>query len=356
MKFSFGDKRRIDSLDVLKCLACIAVVLIHYPFAGKDVPVVFSSAVKVMCRFAVPLFFAISGYFCLDGDGQLLPASKLVAKIRHIFKIGVWASLFYYAFILVRSPMMDPTWTWSAYWRGHFDAIHIIRFFLTTDPFCHAHLWFLMGLILCYLTMLFVDSRCKMKVLLCSAPVLLVAFSLMQEFKVIPSWFRIYGVQGGGIVLCNNYIFRALPFFAFGLMMKVFRRLLRELRIPVFLLPSLVVLGLCCSVGEMLLLENASCQFYFGSYVTAFSLLLWGIRADGLEAPCLAFAGRELSLYVYILHIACAQTLVTYGKFHHWWGKSWYEWAHPLMTIGLSFAIAFLVFEIKALINRRFGE
>ena len=58
-------KLRWNSLDCLKGIACIAVVLIHYNFPGD-----FGLAVKSFCRFAVPVFLIISGFFFLS-DGKM---------------------------------------------------------------------------------------------------------------------------------------------------------------------------------------------------------------------------------------------------------------------------------------------
>lgn len=55
-------RKRNKYIDAAKALACIFVVLIHCMFPGK-IGLVF----RALARFAVPLFFAVSGYF-LGGD------------------------------------------------------------------------------------------------------------------------------------------------------------------------------------------------------------------------------------------------------------------------------------------------
>ena len=48
-------KIRWNSIDCIKGLACIAIVLIHYNFPGD-----LGLAVKAFCRFGVPIFFITS--------------------------------------------------------------------------------------------------------------------------------------------------------------------------------------------------------------------------------------------------------------------------------------------------------
>lgn len=58
-------KKRWNSIDCIKGLACIAVVLIHYNFTG-----VLGISIKTFCRFAVPVFFITAGFFFLT-DGKM---------------------------------------------------------------------------------------------------------------------------------------------------------------------------------------------------------------------------------------------------------------------------------------------
>lgn len=50
-----SENSRMNSIGVIKGLACIAVVFIHYNFPGN-----LGIAVKSFCRFGVPVFFFVS--------------------------------------------------------------------------------------------------------------------------------------------------------------------------------------------------------------------------------------------------------------------------------------------------------
>ena len=62
------------TFDILKGVSCIAVVLIHYGFKGS-----FGVAVNSLLRFAVPIFFGISGYYL--SSSNLISDEKVLRKI-----------------------------------------------------------------------------------------------------------------------------------------------------------------------------------------------------------------------------------------------------------------------------------
>lgn len=52
-------RREIPNLYILEGIACLAVITIHIGFPGT-----IGVIVNVIARFAVPLFFIVSGFFC----------------------------------------------------------------------------------------------------------------------------------------------------------------------------------------------------------------------------------------------------------------------------------------------------
>ena len=71
--------RRQSGFDIVKALACVAVVLIHYNFKG-DV----GGVVKSLCRFAVPVFFMISGFFLASFEMEMMDPGEIVRKQRKL--------------------------------------------------------------------------------------------------------------------------------------------------------------------------------------------------------------------------------------------------------------------------------
>lgn len=86
------DTKNIDSLDCVKGVACIFVILIHCTFPG-----VFGETLRSIARFAVPLFFTITGYFLLDSNGNVTKV-RVLRKMGHIVKITILTDVFYMIF------------------------------------------------------------------------------------------------------------------------------------------------------------------------------------------------------------------------------------------------------------------
>lgn len=69
--------KNIDSLNCAKGIACIFVILIHCTFPG-----IVGEMLQAIARFAVPLFFTVTGYFLLDSHGK-------VTRARILYIIGL---------------------------------------------------------------------------------------------------------------------------------------------------------------------------------------------------------------------------------------------------------------------------
>ena len=71
---------RNRTLDMVKAICAYAVVLLHVHFPGNA-----GIIANVLARFAVPVFFMVSGYFCFRGDDTEF--IRIGKKIRHCSKI-----------------------------------------------------------------------------------------------------------------------------------------------------------------------------------------------------------------------------------------------------------------------------
>ena len=78
--------RRWTCIDILKCLAAIAVVEIHKPLEIQS-----GTEVLLFCRFAVPVFFMITGFFY----SETVRKKRQCRQLGKIFTITIGANLFY---------------------------------------------------------------------------------------------------------------------------------------------------------------------------------------------------------------------------------------------------------------------
>ena len=79
-------KRRWTCIDILKCLAAIAVIEIHKPLEIQG-----GDEFLILCRFAVPVFFMITGFFY----PETVAKKRELKQFGKIFTITIGANLLY---------------------------------------------------------------------------------------------------------------------------------------------------------------------------------------------------------------------------------------------------------------------
>lgn len=84
-------EKRWETLDILKCICAFGVISIHRGFPGDA-----GMYLKIFFRFAVPVFFMITGFFYSD----TIRKGKQKKQILKILRIGILANLFYFVWDL----------------------------------------------------------------------------------------------------------------------------------------------------------------------------------------------------------------------------------------------------------------
>lgn len=338
---------RWKSFDVLKGLSCIAVVLIHYNFSGD-----LGLYVKTFCRFAVPTFLIISGFFFLS-DGKMNDA-KVVGKIRHITNLLLGSGIFYAIFTVVYFKTTTSSWNWINYLAERATAGKIVKFFFTNDPLVYSHLWYMLALIYCYAFSLMVFKKEKrIRMVYFIAPVVLVLYSCMQEFgAAIGMRSTVPIAQSDEVIsIYNLFLFRALPFFLFGIIIK--KNYERISRIPINTVAAVIIFiaGGCLAIYERTLFRES--QFYVGTYIMVFAMVLTAVKKPESEIKLIGYIGRELSLYVYILHIAVGRTLDVVARELAFRDTAFYTWGRAFLVLILSLLVSQGVVSIKKLAGRK---
>lgn len=337
-------KTRWNSIDCLKGISCIAVVCIHYNFTGGSLPAQLSLIMKAMCRFAVPVFLCISGFFAYN---EPIDPEKYVRKIKHTLNLLLIAALFYAVFARLWYPMMHDGWTVRSFLGETITGTKVVKFFLTNDPFVYSHLWYLLALLYCYLFVLLVPKCAQYACFL--APALLIGYAGMQEFHIFRNSVQLEDMTSR-VYLYNLFLFRALPFFLFGM---IFRRKLATIqrhRIRKPVLALIAVSGSVCAVAESFLWGNS--QFYVGNYITVFAMFLYALKFPDAAHPVLLHIGRDLSVYVYLFHIAVGKAFDFLGSYAGFWGKNlWYILRPPAVLAG-ALLFAELIFRGLCLIKK----
>lgn len=349
-------KPRNYALDALKGLACIGVMVIHYNFPEQA-----GAAMKAFSRFAVAIFLAISGYFYMQRDEQKQDG-YLMRQLRSQSRLLVKAGLFYLIFSLIYYPLSTKGWDAAAFAAEKITAGKIVKLFVTNDPFVFSHLWYILGMVWCYLFLCVsrIDrlfrKRFGMWLALLLAAGLLVRYSTLQEFKDvlhISAGVKIPGTDDW-LMKFNLFIYRVLPFFLFGAVIRHWQDKLAALPLKNWMLWGLFILG-----GVISAIEDRHfvvSQFYLGTYVQFFALMVWALKNPQGIKP-LNYVGKNLSLHVYVFHIAVGRVVsLIMGKLH-FWGTPVSSYGTPvctwILTLLLAWGIAVLSAKGKALLAAR---
>lgn len=341
-------KQRYPSIDCIKALACIAVVIIHYNFSGGSIPDVVGLAMKTVCRFAVPVFFCISGFFL--SSSKEIDSSKVIAKLQRIAKLLLISALFYACFTAVYYPISSKNWDMAAFVSERITATKLVKLVFTHDPLVYSHLWFLIALIFCYLFVLLCLNRKNRNCIYVLAPLCLLAFNAMQEFHILKTSIAVPEMSSR-IYLYNSFLFRALPAFLTGMILRDHCEKITAWKVPTIVFFLLALFGCGLSLIERKLFFES--QFYIGSYITWLSLMLWAMCHPNAGNPVLVHIGRDLSMYVYITHIAVGKVIDFLGGRLHMWGHTPYYIARPFVVLLLTLLVAELIFTGKHIAARR---
>lgn len=129
---------RVVKYDVLRVVACLAIVLLHVSASYWSVVDIHGSEFVVMTiynsmtRFAVPVFFMLSGLFLVSPDRENVAVGKRILKVVLLFYI--WSA--FYAFQGVAIDAICGEFS-EEVWKASVE-----RFI-----FGHIHMWFLQVLV-----------------------------------------------------------------------------------------------------------------------------------------------------------------------------------------------------------------
>lgn len=281
-------QKRNQTLEVCKLVASVFVVFLHVPFPG-----LFGSLVSCLSRAAVPLFFAISGWFSCRVEGK-----RLGKRLLHLWKLEGLGILIYGGYRCFIALYLGCSWQecWQAV---TFPGEKILRWLvLNVNPYA-GHLWYLSAAAGCYLVLwgygkLRRERPLSYRPLYMLAVVLMIAHFAMGEFARFTEIWVDYRVYRSGAFL-------GLPMFLMGVFLREHREKLQQKLQGREVL--LVVGGMGLSILEWLSLGGA--ELYLGTVLAVAAMLLLADRNPGNHRD-LTRLGR-MSTTVYLLHLMVLQ-------------------------------------------------
>lgn len=262
---------RIESVDVLRLIAIIAVIVIHTtPFEALSLPhgnaFDWATVLNQAARFAVPVFFVLSGYFWAtkfnDAREVSAPSLKMAKRIAILF--GGWSVIYLFPFDIFNAfsfGVLGPIKV--TYWNLLNAADRPLTTLLAGTK---DHLWFLPGL-LCSLAIAALLLRLQLhRALILLAVALYLVGLAGKAYSDTPLGFHMaFNFRDGP--------FFSLLFFVTGYLLQGCQT--RRLWLP--LGGALFVLGLCLHFTELFILQTywattMSQDYVLGTY-------FWGTGA-----------------------------------------------------------------------------
>lgn len=348
--------RENRTLQASRIFAAAAVLFIHCGFPG-----IFGDLVRVLARFAVPLFFCISGRYFLpvhDNAQDLTPSvirRQALRRLKNLLRILIPVYIVYTLFSLftrLSAGETIPAWAADRFSRGEWFTFFVFQSGKVVYDYTYTfdHLWYLFAEIYIYI-LLFV-----------LAPVVLKTFRFFTVLLMLGLYFGIllqivYPIRPFDISIRTWYVLRnwllmGLPFTGLGIWSRRgFPGKLRFASLHAGI--ALIIAGVILSLAEWKIIEDR--EIYLGSLLVVLGILA---LADAEEDhprkssdrkhavwDLLVFAGRELSGNVYFWHVLLFAVLIRFTfplEVYDLW-----LWIRPPVLLILSLCLAWVLWYTK---------
>lgn len=323
--------RRYNScIDFIKGIACILVVLIHCKFPGR-----FGLSVQAVARFAVPFFFMVSGFYCYRET--YVDNNVIKNKILHIAKITVFWYLFYLLFFIFENWLIDANHTFV------FSIPHIIKVAFFNQPSnVPPHFWFLFALINVY-GLYFLVNRFKIRkaAYLFSFIMFIVLIGMQQGasllgYTIKPYYFR-------------NFLIEGFPFFMLG---HYLHENEGNWKISNGVLLTIITLSAMVSVIESFMFKSYI-KVFLSTYSLVVCLFIYAIKNQEKHQGIIQLIGKQLSLYVYILHWFVRIVVDNAIVYYDLKDISLIQWIRPLVIIGITILLSILCDKFSSMIFKK---
>lgn len=284
---------RNQSIECARMIAAFFVLFIHCPFPGR-----LGKLITSVARFAVPMFFLISGYFSYK-----VGRKKLAGRVRRM----LWLNLAATALYILKRYLLESQFSWGfreAVWELAPGKTDLLRWLLLSfNPYAE-HLWYLAAIFTCYgLLFLYVsffdDEKIRYQPLYGFCAWLFSLQFLLGEMGPMAGLSVEY-------VLIRNALLPGLPLFTLGIFLREYGPRLRDkFSLSDGRLLCIALLGLGYSLYFRTDLRGTETPS--GMVIAAAALLL--MMADHPRLPVSPWFGRVciskfgfLSAAVYIVH------------------------------------------------------
>lgn len=328
-------KKQNNTLNLLKGLACFAIVWMHTNSGG-----VINSAIVCMARFGIPIFFMVSGYFTYK-EYKADYTKVLVKKIIHILKLIIIATFIYIIWAWIVSPIVKtgqiPNIFNSA--KSSVQGFNLFNIFvLNINPFCGI-LWFLNSLLYCYLLWLLISKIKDKRIVYIVAIIILFIGIFTRAFiqynHTIP--------EEVNINYFRNWLFMGLPFFTIGYCIHDYQERIVKIFKPKYMIVAAII-GMIMSFAERLVVPL---EVFVGTVIVSVALFIFAVeKPDLIKIPIINKAGERFCFFIYIAHIIVRDIVLAIFDRAGIKNKV-VSWIMPIIVFALCYFIAMCYYAIS---------
>ncbi len=317
-------KHNNRTIEAIRGIACLFVVLVHAPFPGET-----GIWIKALARFAVPFFLMNSGWFLWKGsaEGELDTAKK---QLRKILKITAFVCVLHIigntivSIIGTGSPVawLEPHW--------NLETVRNFILFNRSKVFSSVVYYFFM---LIYVYVIFILLRkasrnnggavpafMKAVIVICLA-----ANLYISEFNDMTWYFA------------GNWLLTGVPFFFTGYFMRDWMEKHKMMKIRQDLL--LMIIGVAITVFEIPR-GGDNVFLYIGTIITVIPLYHFAACFKGNVPEALVRFGSGYSQKIFIIHCMVYNLLLALAKDAAMIPVV--QWCMPFAVIACAFGISWL--------------
>lgn len=270
--------KRNCNLDIVKAICAFMVVTIHCP------SVLLPPYIEASTRIAVPMFFCISGYFYNK------PVFSITFRKISKMLLMLAVSELFYACMYIIGGQADKVK--AAIDNGPVNIL-MGRFILWGPG------WFLLVSSYTYV----------MAYILVRTGIQEKAMMVLTVLLLVIQWLNPLGINSVTLFL------RGLPYFIMGMLIRRYEARLRKIPFKAYAVSAVV-----CEI--MVLAEKYLClhrdlptgyPILAGTIPLVISIFCICLFHETFNAPFLIYTGRNLSMYIYCLHVAVMSVLSRFG-------------------------------------------
>ncbi len=350
-----GKGKRNNLLDLMKGIACIMVVLMHFP--TKKFGTGFYALECALGRCGVPLFLMISGYLAgqrilygkkKDGGAWFLRQFRKILTYFVVFSFVIY--LFYAVFDRLTGaagPTIKITWS----------VENILLLLIGNKPFFAGYLWYLPAYAGCLLVF-FLLSRlgaAGYRLAGICTPVLLVLYHVLGRYCII------FLHRNLPYYYASNFLIAAVPMFCAGFYLPKLKPAAKN-RGNLLLLIGASVFCLLCeyqAFASQPALDSGRNNYFF-NFVTAFLLMqlitiyAWEVSGENI----LVRIGRDYSLFIYVFQFLASALCNAFVDFLGRFSSAkifvvMFRFGRPFVIFLAALAISAAVHRIEQIVGSR---